>query len=289
MMQADNAERADVEKQLGNAALVAGDAAAAVEHFGRAIDLLPTNHLVYSNRSAAYVRLGDYEKALEDAEETVRLSEAWGKGWGRKGLALFHLNRFDEAVEAYREGLKVDPENEVLKNGLAAAEKKIFASEANVQAEERINKGKHSQALEFIDKAVELDPGNALYHVNRSLICTATRNAEEGAKEADLAIQLRPEWHRGFQRKAEAMAALSKFEEACSLYAYALQLNPGNQALTSAFQKCQTDAFLAKKRKEHEKSKAKADANDATAKKRPSNSGSPKAKKPPPKEKRKWF
>lgn len=90
------------------------------------------------------------------------------------------------------------------------------------------------------------------------------------------------------------MAALQKLDEACSLYAYALQLNPDNQGLISAFQKCQTDAFLAKKRKEHEKNKPKAEAKkaDATAakgKKRPADSAAPQPRKPPQKEKRKWF
>jgi hypothetical protein len=35
-------------------------------------------------------------------------------------LALLKLNRFSEAKEVYREGLKVDPENTLLKDGLEA-------------------------------------------------------------------------------------------------------------------------------------------------------------------------
>lgn len=40
------------------------------------------------------------------------------QGYSRKGLALFKLNRLQEAEDAYTAGLKVDPENTMLKDGL---------------------------------------------------------------------------------------------------------------------------------------------------------------------------
>lgn len=47
--------------------------------------------MLYSNRSASYASLRDFQKALDDANKTVELNPAWSKGHGRKGAALHGL------------------------------------------------------------------------------------------------------------------------------------------------------------------------------------------------------
>ena len=66
-------------KEKGNKALSSGNAKEAVEHYSSAIALDSKNHVFYSNRSAAYCKLEQYEKALEDANECVRINPKWGK------------------------------------------------------------------------------------------------------------------------------------------------------------------------------------------------------------------
>lgn len=58
------------------------------EKFTQAIEIEPSNHVLYSNRSGAYASLKDFDKALEDADKTTEIKPDWAKGWGRKGSAL---------------------------------------------------------------------------------------------------------------------------------------------------------------------------------------------------------
>ena len=99
----------------------------AAEMYTHAITLQAT-HTLHSNRSACRCAHGDYEGALEDAYTCVCLDRLWAKGYVRKGAALHGLHRFDEAVEAYEEGLRVEPENKVLSECLADALKRRKAA-----------------------------------------------------------------------------------------------------------------------------------------------------------------
>ena len=112
-------------KRKGNAAFAAGEYSKAVKQFTMAIRMDKTNHVLFSNRSAAHAGLGKYEDALADAERCVRMMPKWGKGYGRKGAALIGLGQGGEAVKAYLAGLAVEPESEALRAGLAEAKAAI--------------------------------------------------------------------------------------------------------------------------------------------------------------------
>lgn len=57
----------------------------------------------YSNRSAAYLKLGDAKsKALKDAEKCMELAPEWSKSFSRLGAAQHALRRFDAAVQTLK-------------------------------------------------------------------------------------------------------------------------------------------------------------------------------------------
>ncbi|PPR95714.1 hypothetical protein GOBAR_AA24950 [Gossypium barbadense] len=125
---------ADEAKAKGNAAFSSGDFNAAIKHFTDAINLSPTNHVLYSNRSAAYASLHQYESALSDAKKTVELKPDWSKGYSRLGAAHLGLHQYQDAVSAYKKGLEIDPNNEALKSGLADAQSAATASASRSRA-----------------------------------------------------------------------------------------------------------------------------------------------------------
>ncbi|KAJ0672473.1 putative Heat shock chaperonin-binding, tetratricopeptide-like helical domain superfamily [Helianthus annuus] len=127
---------ADEAKAKGNAAFSAGNFTDAIKHFTDAINLAPSNHVLYSNRSAAYASLNQYSDALSDAKKTVDLKPDWAKGYSRLGAAYHGLKQYDDAVSAYKKGLEVDPNNETLKSGLADAESAQSASYRSREARE---------------------------------------------------------------------------------------------------------------------------------------------------------
>uniref|UniRef100_A0A671SGB8 Stress-induced-phosphoprotein 1 n=1 Tax=Sinocyclocheilus anshuiensis TaxID=1608454 RepID=A0A671SGB8_9TELE len=108
-----------------NLALSAGDVEEAVRCYTEALTLDPSNHVLFSNRSAAYAKKGDYDSALRDACQTVKIKPDWGKGYSRKAAALEFLGRLEDAKATYQEGLRREPTNQQLKEGLQNIEARL--------------------------------------------------------------------------------------------------------------------------------------------------------------------
>lgn len=104
-------------KDQGNKAFSAKDYDKAIELFTAAIAIDPSNHVLFSNRSAAKAGKRDWATALEDAEQCIKLNQSWSKGYARKGAALHGARRYDEAVGAYEAGLKFE-DSPALRKGL---------------------------------------------------------------------------------------------------------------------------------------------------------------------------
>ena len=105
-------------KDLGNNEFRNGNYQSAIKFFDEAIEKDPENHVLYSNRSAAYLSSGEGQKALDDAEKCVNLEPTWAKGYGRKGAALHMLKKYDDSIASFEHGLSLETNNSYLQSGL---------------------------------------------------------------------------------------------------------------------------------------------------------------------------
>ncbi|XP_072032482.1 stress-induced-phosphoprotein 1-like [Amphiura filiformis] len=118
-------EKVEELKNEGNVALQSGKAQAAIDLYTEALKLDPENHVLYSNRSAAYTKQNMYAEAYDDACKTIDAKPDWAKGYSRKGASLAFMNRYEEAKACYEEGLKYDANNKQLLNGVADCKKHL--------------------------------------------------------------------------------------------------------------------------------------------------------------------
>lgn len=121
MASRDRVGEAEDCKSRGNESLKAKDYDQAIKWYTEAIKL-HENHVYFSNRSAAYLSKGFADSALKDANKCIEIKSDWPKGYSRKGAALHKLKKYDKSIEAYKQGLALDPNNAGLKSGLEAVE-----------------------------------------------------------------------------------------------------------------------------------------------------------------------
>ncbi|XP_025076895.1 protein STIP1 homolog isoform X2 [Pomacea canaliculata] len=103
-----------------------GVPAEAILHYTHAIKLEPSNHLLYSNRSYAFLKLDQYYLALEDANQTIKLQPSWPKGFYRKGEVEFAACQYSMALMSYRQALLLDPTDESIQSAISKTNKEII-------------------------------------------------------------------------------------------------------------------------------------------------------------------
>lgn len=104
-----------------NAACESGDFGRAIQLYTEALRHYPNNHILYSNRSAALLKLGRFTEALQDATCARQVNPSWPKAHYREGVALQCLGRHGDALAVFSTGLSIEPNSTQLLAGLIEA------------------------------------------------------------------------------------------------------------------------------------------------------------------------
>lgn len=122
---AENKAEAESLKNEGNRLMKDEKYQEALLYYSRAINLDATNPVFYCNRAAAYSKIGELNKAIEDCKMSLRYDANYSKAYGRLGLAYSKLNRHEEAIEAYKNALAIEPTNVDYQNNLAVTQERL--------------------------------------------------------------------------------------------------------------------------------------------------------------------
>lgn len=207
----------------------------AVDLLKKAIKLDPQNHIFFSNRAAAYMALEQYDKALADAEDCIRLQPNWAKGYSRKGAALFRMDKLAGARDAFEQGLQLDAQNAAYVRSTrqelqlvmdAIAQRKEESLEFKERAIEAFNVQNFKRAEQHLSSAIELDPENHVFFSNRAAAYMAMEKFDRALKDANECVRLQPSWAKGFSRQAAALLSLGDLVGARSACLRGLELEP---------------------------------------------------------------
>ncbi|GIL52402.1 hypothetical protein Vafri_8286 [Volvox africanus] len=98
--------------------------------YTQAIKEDPQNAVLFSNRSAALLKLNKVTKAMEDAEKCISLKPDWEKGYFRKGAVLEAQEKMAEALEVYQTAARINEDgvaNKELSNKIRSLTKLLKA------------------------------------------------------------------------------------------------------------------------------------------------------------------
>ncbi|CAM9723068.1 unnamed protein product [Ascophyllum nodosum] len=207
---------AEAHKAAGNQYFKAGDFRNAIAKYSDAIDADPTNHTYWSNRSASYAGLNDWEDAAEDAAQCIKVNKSFVKGYFRLATAKKNLNELEAAADVIKRGLAVEPRNADLKKNLKEIEELIRADKVAQlisQAENQLKSGDYGAAVKTCDMGMRLDAGNPDLQAVLNRAKPRFEAAERARRSGLSRTELLKEKGDDFYKNASFEDAIKKYTE----------------------------------------------------------------------------
>jgi len=109
-----------------------------VREYEDAIKRDPKNATYYCNAAAALSKLSSWVDARTKCEKAIELDETYIKAYSRLATIQFFMKEYHKAIETYQKALKIEPDNEDLKQGLQRTHNKIQSTSGDAPDKERI-------------------------------------------------------------------------------------------------------------------------------------------------------
>lgn len=222
----------------------------AIDHYRRALALLPGHALAHENLGLALGQQGHVEEALAELRRAVALDPGFADHHYNLAVAEMAQGRRAEAEASFRTAIRLDPEHAAAHNNLGvllqqagridealkehAAAVALDPADAGALtnfAVAYVRRGDLDRAIELFAKAVALDPdGRTGARPNLALALANRGRFAAAAAEYEALLRQRPddaELHRGLAR---ALAATGRMDGAIAHLRMAVELAPDSAA-----------------------------------------------------------
>ncbi|CAN0201573.1 unnamed protein product, partial [Ectocarpus sp. 12 AP-2014] len=128
-------EKALEAKERGNEQFRAGQWALAISEYEEAVKRDPTNAAYRNNLAAALTKIGDFNAAKAACEKALELDSKYVKAWAKKGDIEFFMKEYHKALDSYKMGLTVEPNNSLCVDGVRKTTVKINQGSGKADSE----------------------------------------------------------------------------------------------------------------------------------------------------------
>jgi tetratricopeptide (TPR) repeat protein len=143
-----------------------------------------------NNRCAAFLAVGEYDKAVADCDQAIKLSPRYALSYLNRGNAYFAKQDYNHAVADYDQAIRVDP-------GYA------FAFRNRGLAYSR--KGDYDHAIADYKEAVRLDPKYAEAFNDRGVAYKDKGDLDHALADFEEAIRLNPQFTLALNNRNQAI------------------------------------------------------------------------------------
>ena len=131
--------------------------------------------VAHMERGIAYVALLDYDRALQDFGEAIRVDATFAKAFANRGAVYGAKQDFDKAIDDFTRVLALEPRSA-----------HAFADRASMH---RLN-GQHDEAIRDYSEAIRIHPAFGEAILNRGITLAGTSRCAEAIPDFTRAIEL---------------------------------------------------------------------------------------------------
>jgi Tfp pilus assembly protein PilF len=167
--------------------------------------------VAFRDRGLAYYRKGQYDRAIQDCDDAIRLNpnDAWA--FLMRGVDYAVTRHHDRAIQDFGRAIQIKPDNEI-----AFRHRGI----------EYLATNQPGRAIRDFDQAIQIKPDGVEAYRGRALVYGSMSQYDRAIQDWDRVISLKPDDADAFHMRGVAYDALGQRDRAASDLAKAGHLNP---------------------------------------------------------------
>jgi tetratricopeptide (TPR) repeat protein len=189
-----------------------GDYDKAIADFNEAIRLEPKNADAYNRRSLVWSDKKDYDKAIADSNEAIRSDPKFGLAYLTRGTAFYNKGDFDHAIVDFNEAIRLNPQHSP-----------AYSIRGWLQPSWDL-------ALADFNEAIRLDPYDASAYKSRGIAWFRKQEYNKALADYDKTIRLNPQDADAHNCRGSVWFSKQEYTKALADYDEAIRLNPKDPA-----------------------------------------------------------
>ena len=186
----------------------------AISDYSEAVRLNPNYHQAFNNRGLAYDSKGEYQKAIDDFSEAIRQKPDYYDAFNNRGYAYDDNGQYDEAIADYTDALRLKPDfmSVYFHRGLAYD-----------------YKGKYDLAIADETSALKLQPDYRYAFVNRAMSYEHAGEFDQSVADYSQTLKLKDSDVYAFRGRGRVYFYQGKFKDAVTDFEHAIALDSGDE------------------------------------------------------------
>lgn len=182
----------------------------AIEHFNAEIAREPSA-IAYAARARVWCYHGDFDKALADCDEALKLDPELAMAYGRRGRAWAGKDELDKAIADFDAALRLDSEDS-----------HAYTHRARAHNE----RGDYELAVKDCNEAISRDPNSNVAYYYRGRAWALQGDVVQAIADFNQSLKLNPRYVPAYNSRANELFLQQKYQAAIADYNEALRLNP---------------------------------------------------------------
>ncbi len=162
-------------------------------------------------RGSAWDSKGEYDSAIEDFTEAIRLKPDASWNYTARGIAWDNKKEYRKAIADYTEAIRLNPDDVAAYNGRGTA----WAVKQD-----------YDKAIADLTQVVKLDPKCVDAVFNRGNVWYCKKEYDKAIADYTEALKLDPKYGRGYNGRGSVRYCRKEFDKAVADYTEALKLDP---------------------------------------------------------------
>ena len=145
--------------------------------------------IAFNNRGNAYFAKGDFDRAIEDYSQAIKLSPQFNTAYNNRGNAYVATHDYDRAIQDFNDAIRIKPG---YVTGVTVPEPFDYANAFANRGLTYFHLNEFDRAMLDLNEAIRLKPDNANYFYNRGIVYNAKEDYNSAITDFNRALQINP-------------------------------------------------------------------------------------------------